>query len=133
MREPFWAGFVLGLFVGAGLVLVGPWLVEQWVHWRTPVVELHPAVAVQNSSLRLTNRDSFGWKDVVIVLNTRESDEGYTFRLARLPEGVSVELVLTSFTTRKGHAFNPRTTKAFHLSLQAETPQGRGAWSGRLD
>jgi hypothetical protein len=133
MRQPFWGGLVVGLLLGAGLVWTAPWLVEQWEHWRRPRVELRPAVAVQGSTLRLMNQDSFEWTNVRLVLNARESDGGYTFRLARLPEGAQVELALASFTTQDGHPFDPRTTTAFRVSLQAKTPQGWGAWSGRLD
>jgi hypothetical protein len=70
---------------------------------------------------------------VRLVLNGRESDEGYTARLAHLPEGARVDLALASFTRGDGHPFDPRTTKAFLVSLQAKTPQGRGTWTGRLD
>ena len=133
MRESFWGGLALGLLVGAGLVLAGPWLIERLAHWRAPVVDLHPVVAVQTSTLRLTNRDIFEWKDVRLVLNARAAHEGYTFRLTRVPAETQVEFALASFTTSDGHPFDPRTTKAFLLSLEAETPQGRGVWSGRLD
>jgi hypothetical protein len=133
MREPFWGGLVLGLILGAGLVWKAPWLLDQWGHWRGPEVELHPAVAVQGSTMRLMNQDRFEWTNVRLVLNGRDSEGGYTFRLARLPEGARVELALASFTTRDGRPFDPRTTKAFHVFLQAKTSQGQGAWAGRLD
>ena len=133
MRTLFWEGFVLGLLVGAGLVLASPWLVAQVGHLRAPSVELHPAVAVQNVTLRLTNTDSFEWKQVELILNAHTSNEGYTFHLPRLPAGAQVELALTSFMARNKQPFDPHTTKAFLLSLQAKTPQGWGTWSGRID
>ena len=135
MHTSVWGGFVLGLLVGAGLVLAGPGLVERLAHWWAPgpVVELHPAVTVQAATLRLINKDTFEWKDVRLVLNARTGDEGYAFRLARVPAEAPVEFPLASFTTSDGRPFDPRTTKAFLLSLQAETPQGRGVWSWRLD
>ena len=133
MRAPFAGGFVLGLLVGAGLVLAVPSLAERLAFWRASRVELHPAVAVQSSTLRLTNTDSFGWTQVQLGLNAPAPDEGYTLRLASLPGGAQVELTLTSFTSATGQAFDPRTAKAFLLSLRAKTPQGPGMWSGRLD
>ena len=133
MRASFWGGFVLGLFAGAGLMLAVPWPGERLASWWAPLVELHPAVAVHSSTLRLTNTDPFGWTQVQLRLNAPAAHEGYTFSLANLPAGQQVELTLASFTTATGQAFDPRTTKAFFLALQAETPQGRGGWSGRLD
>ena len=133
MRAPFWAGLLLGLLMGAGLVLTGPRGVERLARWRAPAVELHPAVAVQNLTLRLTNTDSFAWENVQLVLNARVPGEGYTVHLAHLPAGALVELALTRFTAREGLSFDPRTAKAFLLSLEADTPQGRGVWSGRID
>jgi hypothetical protein len=133
MRERFWRGFVLGLLVGAGLVLAAPWLAERQADWRVPVVALHPEVAAHNVGLRLTNRDRFGWENVQLRLNGRAPEEGYAFHLARLPAGAQVEFALVSFTAPDGAPFDPRTTKGFLLSLWAETPQGQGAWSGRID
>jgi hypothetical protein len=135
MRASFLAGLVLGLLVGVSLVLAGPGILERLVHWWAPVpaVALQPAVAVQTSTLRLTNTNNFRWKDIRFVLNAREPDDGYTFYIAHLPAGAQVEFTLTSFTTRDGHPFNPLTTKAFLLALEANTPQGRGVWSGRID
>lgn len=133
MRVPFWAGFLLGLLVGAGLVFAGPRVVERLARWRAPAVALHPAVAVQRLTLRLTNQDSFGWKNVRLALNARAPGDGYTLHLPHLAAGALVELELTRFTARDGFSFDPRTAKAFLLSLEAETPHGRGAWSGRID
>jgi hypothetical protein len=133
MRASFWGGFVLGLLVGAGLMLAVPSSGEWLASWWAPMVELHPAVAVQRSTLRLTNTDQFGWTQVQLGLNGSSPNEGYTFYLANLPAGGQVELTLASFTTAKGEAFDLRTTKPFLLSLRAKTPQGRGIWSGRLD
>jgi len=133
MREQFWGGLVLGMLLGAGLVWAAPKLVEQWRHWRGAEVELRPTVAVQASTLRLRNQDSFGWTNVRLVLNAHESGAGYTFRLDHLPAEASVDLALASFTTSEGRPFDPRASKAFGLSPEAKTPQGWGAWSGRLD
>jgi len=133
MHEPFWGLLVVGLLLGAGLVRTAPRLVDQWERWRRPGVEIHPAVAVQGSTLRLTNQDSFEWTNVGLVLNDCELDGGYTCHLARLPEGTRVELALASFTIRDRYPFDPRTTKAFHVSLQRKIPQRWGTWSGRLD
>jgi hypothetical protein len=133
MRLSFWGGVMLGLLVGAGLVLAVPSLAERVASWRAPRVDLHPAVVVKPSTLQLTNTDRFGWTHVQLELNASAPGAGYTFHLAGLPEGGQVEFSLTSFTTATGQAFDPRTTKAFLLSLRAKTPQGRGMWSGRLD
>jgi hypothetical protein len=133
MRTSFWEGLVVGLLVGAGLVWTSPWLAERLAYWQAPVVELHPAVAVYPPAMRLTNQDSFEWKDVRLVLDAPAAEAGYTFRLAHVPAGAQVEFALESFTAPDGRPFDPRTTKAFFLALQAETPQGRGVWSGRLD
>nr|MDQ3830225.1 hypothetical protein [Candidatus Tectomicrobia bacterium] len=61
------------------------------------------------------------------------SGEGYTLDLAHLAAGAVVELELTRFTAREGFSFDPRTAKAFLLSLEADTPHGRGVWSGCID
>ena len=133
MQISFWAGLLLGLLVGAGLGLTGPRVVERLARGQAPAVALHPAIAVQPRTVRLTNGDSFGWKNVQLVLNARAPGEGYTLHLAHLAAGALVELELTRFTARDGSAFDPRTAKAFLLSLEADTPHGRGAWSGRID
>jgi hypothetical protein len=133
MRALFWEGLVLGLLVGVGLMWTGPWLMEQLAYWRAPVVDLHPAVAVYSPTMWLTNGDTFEWNDVRLLLNAHAADKGYAFRLARVPAGAQIEFALESFTTPDGFPFNPRTTKAFFLSIEADTPQGRGRWSGRLD
>jgi hypothetical protein len=83
--------------------------------------------------VRLTNGDTFEWKDVRLVLNAQAVDDGYTFRLALVPAGTQVEFALEGFTTPEGHPFDPRTTKAFHLAIQVDTRHGRGRGSGRLD
>jgi hypothetical protein len=106
---------------------------ERLASWWAPLVDLHPAVAVHSSTLRLTNTDPFGWTQVQLRLNAPAPNEGYAFSLTTLPARQQVELTLASFTTAKGEAFDPRTTKAFLLLLRAQTPQGRGMWSGRLD
>jgi hypothetical protein len=87
MRAPFGGGFVLGLLAGAGLVLAVPSLGERLASWWAPMVELHPAVAVQPWTLRLTNTDRFRWTHVRLGLNTPAPDAGYTFYLAHLPAG----------------------------------------------
>jgi hypothetical protein len=133
MRAPFWAGLLLGLLVGAGLMFTGPRVVERLARWRAPAVALHPAVAVQHRTIRLTNTDSFAWQQVKLVLNARVPGDGYTLDLPHLAAGALVELELTRFTARDGSSFDPRTAKAFLLSLEADTPHGRGVWSGRID
>jgi hypothetical protein len=133
MQISFWAGLLLGLLVGAGLVLTGPRVVERLARWRAPAVALHPAVALQHRTLRLTNTDGFAWQQVQLVLNARAPGEGYTLHLAHLAAGALVELKLTRFTAREGFSFDPHTAKAFLLSLEADTPHGRGVWSGRID
>jgi hypothetical protein len=133
MRAPFWAGLLLGLLVGAGLMFTGPRVVERLARGRAPAVALHPVVAVQPQTIRLTNTDSFAWQKVQLVLNARAPGDGYTVHLAHLAAGARVELDLTRFTTREGSAFDPRTAKAFLLALAADTPHGRGVWSGRID
>lgn len=130
---PFWGGLVLGLLIGAGLVLAGPWLLEQWAHWRAPMVVLHPEVTVQASTLRLKNLDDFPWKAVQLVLNGRAQDESYAVHLAHLPAEAQRELSLASFITAAKLPFDPRTTKAYFLRIRADTPRGRGEWAGRLD
>jgi hypothetical protein len=97
MQISFWAGLLLGLLVGAGLVLTGPRAVER------------------------------------LALNARAPGEGYTLDLPHLAAGALVELELTRFTARDGSSFTPHTAKAFLLSLEADTPHGRGVWSGRID
>jgi hypothetical protein len=135
MRGTFWTGLMLGLLVGIGLGLVGArlGLVERWASWRAPAVPLQPAVTVSPGGLRLTNRDRFDWEGVELVLNARAPGEGYTLYVTRLQAGAQIELPLARFTAPDQQPFDPRTTKAFLLSLRANTPQGRGAWSGRLD
>ena len=98
---------------------------------RAPPVALHPAVAVQHRTVRLTNRDSFAWQQVRLALNARVPGDGYTLDLPHLAAGALVEL--TRFTARDGSSFTPQTAKAFLLSLEADTPHGRGVWSGRID
>jgi phosphate/sulfate permease len=133
MRAPFWAGLLLGLLVGAGLMLTGPRVVERLARGWAPAVDLHPAVAVQHRTVRLTNTDSFAWQQVQLVLNARAPGDGYTLHLAHLAAGALVEVALTRFTAHEGASFDPRTAKAFRLSLEADTPHGRGVWSGRID
>jgi hypothetical protein len=133
MQPSFWAGLLVGLLVGAGLTLEAPRVVERVARWRAPVVALRPAVAVQHRTLRLTNGDGFGWQRVQLVLNARVPGEGYTWHLPHLAAGAVAELELTRFTARDERAFDPHTAKAFLLSLEADTPHGRGVWSGRID
>jgi hypothetical protein len=133
MRAWFWEGLVLTLLVGAGLLWAGPWLAERLAYWRAPVVDLHPVVSVYPPTMRLTNEDAFEWEDVRLVLNAHGTDDGYTWHVAHVPAGAQVTVALEKFTTPDGQAFNPRTTKAFVLAIEADTPYGRGGWSGRLD
>jgi hypothetical protein len=133
MRAPFWEGLILGLLVGAGLVLTTPQVVTRLARWRAPAVALHPAIAVQPLTLRLTSTDPFAWQHVQLALNARVPGEGYSFHLPHLATGALVELEFTRFTARDGLSFAPYTTKAFLLSLEADTPHGRGVWSGRID
>jgi hypothetical protein len=102
MRAPFWEGLILGLLVGAGLVLTTPQVVTRLARWRAPAVALHPAVAVQPLTLRLTNTDLFAWQHVQLALNARVPGEGYTFHLPHLATGALVELEFTRFTARDG-------------------------------
>jgi hypothetical protein len=133
IHAPFWGGLVLGLLIGAGLVLAGPSLLEWRAHWRAPTVVLRPEVTVQASILRLKNLDGFQWEAVQLVLNGRTQDEGYTVHLTHLPAGAQRELSLASFITEAKLPFDPRTTKAYFLRIRADTPRGRGEWAGRLD
>ena len=114
-------------------MLTGPRVVERLARGWAPAVDLHPAVAVQHRTLRLTNTDGFTWQQVQLVLNARAPGDGSTLHLAHLAAGALVELELTRFTAHEGASFDPRTAKAFRLSLEADTPHGRGVWSGRID
>ncbi len=125
-------GILLSVIVGICLALAAPSVVPWLTDLRKPTVALHPEVTVLPATLRLRNADPMPWTHIRVVLNARAPGTGYTLDLDRaLPPAAQEDLALALFTDREGQHFDPRTTKAYLMQLRADTPQGRGTWSGR--
>ena len=82
------------------------------------------------SQFFITNRDTFDWTSVVIIVNSGLSPGSFRLRHPRVKAGQTYTVGAMQFANRDGQKFNPFTTKAKTIHIFCQTPYGERAYGG---
>jgi len=100
--------------------------------YEAPVTVQLPEVVVGQvgTGILLQNHSSETLENVEIVINEDAPEGGFRFRAAAIPPQSTQTYLSQVFKTAAGGSFNAATMKAERFSVYADTPRGRGGWSG---
>ncbi len=82
------------------------------------------------SGVLLQNHSPDELLNVEIVLNPQASDGGFRFRVNRIAANTTNPYVSRVFRTRDGTSFDDSHAEVTGFAVYADTPRGRGSWSG---
>lgn len=92
-------------------------------------VELQVSADYSNGVLTIRNEGSVDWTEVVLELNP-PSDYAYEPTFVRAGETITV--AARDFETDDGERLDPSVERPQTLTIDAETEQGTGLWTGNL-
>ena len=91
-----------------------------------PQVALHAHLLVGQSIVRITNDDTFAWKNAKIQLNPEvgvDSTDYYGMQVSSWPAGTQKTLMLAEFT-KGGTHYNPASAKVTEVVIRCDMPGG---------
>ena len=87
-------------------------------------------VGAVGTGILLENHSDEALENVEIVINEEAPAGGFRFRAASIPPNSTQTYLAQVFRTPAGESLNPMKTKAGSFAVYADTPRGRGSWSG---
>lgn len=87
-------------------------------------------VGAVGAGILLQNHTDEALQNVEIVINESAAEGGYRFRPAWIPPNSTQTYLSQVFKNPAGQSLNPMENKPTEFSIYADTPRGRGAWSG---
>ncbi len=87
-------------------------------------------VGAVGSGILLQNHSEELLEQVEIVINEGPSASGFRYRAGAVPPNSTQTYLSQVFRTAEGESFNILETKAASFAVYADTPRGRGSWTG---
>ncbi len=87
-------------------------------------------VGAVGSGILLQNHSDEQLESVEIVINEKAPAGGFRFRAAAIPPNSTQTYLTQVFKSAAGDSLNPMETKPTSFTVYADTPRGRGSWTG---
>ena len=93
-------------------------------------VDLNGTVSFDGSQFKITNTDTFDWKNVEFELNSPGGlfEHGYILTYPLVESGKLYTVGCMQFAKSDGTRFNPLTSKVLKLNIHCKTPSGQDGW-----
>ena len=89
------------------------------------IPDLKAKATYNDWKINIINLDSYDWNNVKIELN-----KDYKIELGHIKTETLVSIDVVEFVKSDGTRFNPLTTKPVEIFIRADTPHGRGYYTG---
>lgn len=93
-------------------------------------IELKASVRFTGTQFIIMNNDSFDWINVKLEINPAFLKSGYVYNAKRIKPNLEYTVGAMQFTKSDGTRFNPFAIKPKEIFIAADTPKGRGYYSG---
>ena len=87
-------------------------------------------VGAVGTGVLLQNHSDELLEQVEIVINEQPASGGFRYRAGAIPPNSTQTYLSQVFRTSAGESFNIMETKATSFAVYADTPRGRGSWTG---
>jgi len=87
-------------------------------------------VGAVGAGILLQNHSDEQLESVEIVINEKAPAGGFRFRAAAIPPNSTQTYLTQAFKSPSGESLNPVQTKPTSFAVYADTPRGRGSWTG---
>ena len=133
---PRWQQIFLSIIVISGSLV---WFFEEPTPPAPPapvetstssIIILNAHINFTGSQFVITNQDSFAWTNVEMDINGGLFSGGYTLNSDLMEAGTVYTVGALQFADSDGKRFNPMTMKPQKFRITADTPQGKGAYTG---
>jgi hypothetical protein len=94
---------------------------------------LNASVRFTGTQIVIQNNDSFEWNNLRIELNSGLLNSGYYLDASSIKAGTTATVGILNFAKSNGERFNPISMKARTVTIMADTPSGRGIYTGKWD
>lgn len=93
-------------------------------------LELNISVGFFNGRLLFTNQSELPLKRILVVVNEGEGETEYRGELSGMQPNFMLHYSPTIFSNTSGLKLDPKAVELKSVTVYADTPQGRGRWSG---
>lgn len=93
-------------------------------------VELNVSVGFFNGRLLFTNQSDLPLKRILVVVNEAEGEIEYRGEMSGMQPNFMLHYSPTIFSNSAGLKLDPKAVELKSVTVYADTPQGRGRWSG---